>query len=207
MDSGDEGTRARAVTWWRTLAIVVVALAVGAVGGYLLGSADDDDGPSAASPSTTTVATTTSTVASSTTTTAPATTTTEPAPASLVSQYTDADPSHWHLSDTEPERNLQVRVYDDSEFQIVADFPVTMNGCDTRQTAVRWRSLGRPVIAGATGYRDSSNTSPVDAAQVGDPAQEGTMLLNGCEQPAFAARPGESISDIAVTVTVNRPVA
>ena len=142
--TGDGGTGARAVTWWRTVAIVVVALAVGAVGGYLLGSADDEDGPAAASTSTTTLATTTSTVVSSTTTTAPVTTTTEAAPASLVSQYTDADPSHWRPSDTEPERNLQVRVFDDSAYQIVADFPVTMNGCGTRQTAVRWRSLGRP---------------------------------------------------------------
>ena len=69
-------------------------------------------------------------------------------------------------------------------------------------------AIPRPtVIAGATGYRDSASPSPVEAAQAGDPAQEGTMLLNGRDQPAFVARPGESISDIAVAVTVNEPVA
>lgn len=187
--------------------VVAVAAVAALVAGGITYLVAGEDSPSVASVEATSTTVTTSAPGSETTIAAPATTTTAPTPRALVSQYTDTDASHWRPSDAEPPQDLQARVFDDSRWQLVADFPVTMNGCDSRQIAVRWRSLGLPVIAGIAFFKDSFDTSPVEPNPVGEPAQEGSMLLSGCEQPAFVAQPGESISDIAVSATVNSPVA
>jgi hypothetical protein len=95
-------------------------------------------------------------------------------------------------------------VFDDGWVH-VSDFPVTMNGCDTRQLRVTWRSISEPVRAGVSYFRDPWDETPIVPDQVGDASQSGTLLLGGCEQPAFSAAPGDGISDIAVEVSVYYP--
>src|SRR5437762_3265708 len=112
-----------------TVGLTLVAVAVLA-GAFFAGRASKSS--SASSPTTSS-----STPAS---TSAPATPTSAPelnsAPDLLGT--TDPDPSHWAASGFEKPQRFQVRLFD-AKPTLVKDFPVTMNGCDTRQLRVAWR--------------------------------------------------------------------
>jgi hypothetical protein len=96
-------------------------------------------------------------------------------------------------------------VFDSTTWTIVTGFPVTMNGCDTRQISVRWRSLNGSVRPAITSYWDPT-LGDIEADQVGDPATEGTMLLNSCEQPAFQLLPSPgTIENLTVEAAINEP--
>jgi serine/threonine protein kinase len=120
--------------------------------------------------------------------------------ADLVGQ-TDLDPSRWRPSDGEPGQAFNMRVFD--AWDHVYEFPVTMNGCDTRQPRVAWRSIDGPVEAGVSDFRDTWDDSPIEPEQIAPPAQSGTLLLNSCEQPAFRSASG--VSNIAVEVSIHYP--
>lgn len=114
---------------------------------------------------------------------------------------TDPDPTHWTPSGFEQPQRFQVRLFDAAP-TLVTDFPVTMNGCDTRQMRVRWRTLHTPIVAGIAPFTDRGR-AVVIGTRTPDVRDSGTMWLGSCEQPAFVG-PGD-IEDLVVEVTVFEP--
>jgi hypothetical protein len=129
-------------------------------------------------------------------------------PVAVIGQ-TDINPAHWVVSAYEKPQRIQQRIYGDDPPTLVSGFPTTMNGCATRQLRVRWRSVDSPVAAGITDYSDPT-TPPPQVRQQQAPALEGSMTLNGCEQPAFrtSTQPsGSNLANIVVEVTIFEPAA
>jgi hypothetical protein len=126
--------------------------------------------------------------------------TTAAASAALVGQ-TDTNPAHWAPATYERPQRIQQRIHGDDPPTLVNDFPVTMNGCDTRQLRVKWRSVDSPVAAGIADYADAT-TPPPEVTQQQPPTLQGTMTLGGCEQPAYRGS-----ANIVVEVTVYEPAA
>jgi serine/threonine protein kinase len=187
-----------------SIAAVVLVLAGAAGGAWAISQSEGDD---TASSDTTTAppASTTQPPRATTTTAVTTTSTVPPQPASELIGLTDTDPSHWVPSDYEATQTFQLRVFDSTTWTIVTGFPVTMNGCDTRQISVQWRSLNGSVRPAITSYWDPT-LGDIEADQVGDPATEGTMLLNGCEQPAFQLLPSPgTIENLTVRAAINEP--
>jgi hypothetical protein len=83
----------------------------------------------------------------------------------------------------------------------VNGFPVTMNGCVSRQLRVKWRSVDSPVAVGIADYADAT-TPPPEITEEQLPTLQGAMTLNGCEQPAYRGS-----ANIVVEVTVYEPAA
>jgi hypothetical protein len=111
---------------------------------------------------------------------------------------TDPDPTHWAPSQQQASQRIQVRLFD-SEPAVVPDFPLTMNGCGTRQLRVAWRVIGAPIVAGIAPYLIRGEPVVLEQS-LADTRTSGTMWLSGCEQPAFIG-PG-NIDDMVVEVTV-----
>lgn len=168
---------------------------------------DSANAPATTAPTTETAEETTTSQAT-TTTTAPTTTTTAGFTDGLVG-LTDTDPSHWIASDHEATQTFQLRVFDSATWETIFEFPVTMNGCDQRQLRVRWRSLSssvRPAIGSYWPPDLEASSGPLRPDVVGDPATEGSMVMNGCEQPAFQLLPEPgTIANVAVEVAVYQP--
>lgn len=124
--------------------------------------------------------------------------------ADLISDGLDLNPDRWRLAPQEPPQDLQQRVFD--TWEVVYDFPNTMNGCDTRQLRVRWRSLGVDVQPGIF-----LGVQEIVPQAVGDFGESGTMIMSGCDQPVFRAEQnspeGTSLADVAVNVEVYYPAA
>lgn len=137
-----------------------------------------------------------------------ATATTGPTTAALVGQ-TDTNPAHWAPSGYEKPQRIQQRIFGADPPTLVAGFPVTMNGCGTRQLRVKWRSVDSPVAAGITDSSDPTSPPPQVRKQQ-PPVLQGTMTLSGCEQPAFRTytQPdGANLANVVVEVTVYEPAA
>jgi hypothetical protein len=134
--------------------------------------------------------------------------TTGPGSATLMGQ-TDANPAHWAPSGYEKPQRIQQRIFGADPPTLVAGFPVTMNGCNTRQLRVKWRSVDSPVAAGITDYSDPTTPPPTVRRQQ-PPALQGTMTVGGCEQPAYRTytQPGgANLANVVVEVTVYEPAA
>jgi hypothetical protein len=130
------------------------------------------------------------------------------APGPLIGQ-TDTNLAHWAPSGYEQPQRIQQRIFGAEPPTLVADFPVTMNGCNLRQLRVKWRSVDSPVAARITDYSGPS-TPPPEVRQQQPPALQGTMTLNGCEQPAFRTYPqpsGANLANIVVEVAAYEPAA
>lgn len=68
-----------------------------------------------------------------------------------------------------------------------------MNGCDTRQLRVQWRSLSAEVISGYKPYTpDDMEWVPEEEAE---PATSGSMILGSCEEPTFRLPLTESLTE------------
>lgn len=122
---------------------------------------------------------------------------------------TDTNPAHWAPSTYEQPQRIQQRIYGDDPPTLVSNFPVTMNGCNTRQLRVKWRSVDSPVAAGIADYADTT-TPPPNVRRQQPPTLNGTMTLGGCEQPAFRTftQPGgANLANIVVEVAVFDPAA
>lgn len=205
----------------RRLALLAAAAAIlaGAVGTYLAGGGTNSvltsTGATTTTSTTTTAAPTTTaqptaeppTTAAPTTaapTTSAPTTVTEAGSVALAGD-TDLDESHWGPPEPGGDVALSERIFD-TEWQYITDFPVTMNGCNTWQKRIRWRSLGAPLHSGISYYNPDPQQYPIDVYESGGPSMEGTMVLGGCEQPAFATD-GDGLSDIVVDVNEHYPQA
>ena len=205
----------RDVPWYAWVGLLAVVLALfGGVAYAINQSAKSDEtqapspGPSTiTSPGAATSSLATTTTPAPTTTTAPATTTTAEAPESSLVGLTDDDPSHWAPSGFEADQTFQLRVFSVDSWELVDGFPVTMNGCDTRQLRVHWRALSSSIRPAIASYWPDA-LGPVTPDQIGDPATEGTMILNSCEQPAFQLLPSPgTLANLTLEVSVFDPAA
>lgn len=134
---------------------------------------------------------------------------------------TDTDPEHWSEGEPwEPPFGSTFRAYGGDAWSVVADFPRAMNGCDGGQARVSWRSLGGPLYAAVTDYPSEPDQqtfatpdAPVEGvdsegwvtAEADEPAQEGTMVLNACEQPVFRTTETNVLEDFVLEVTEHTP--
>jgi serine/threonine protein kinase len=92
-----------------------------------------------------------------------------------------------------------VRIFDDKQWQIIDQFPATMDGCDQHRFYVRWRSLDPTAEVEATWV--SSDGSEVAKKSVRGSA--GWQSNYGCSQPAFRLRSsdgGSTHDDVVVEV-------
>jgi len=143
----------------------------------------------------------------------------EPGPEPLVGQ-TDTDPEHWDEGEAwDPPFGSTSRAYGGDVWSTVADFPQSTNGCDGAQRRVTWRSLGEPLYAAVTSYASDGEQSfatpeaPVENTvsdgwvDVGadEPATEGEMVMNACEQPVFRTTEANLLGDFVVEVTEHAP--
>lgn len=67
----------------------------------------------------------------------------------------------------------------------IPDFPITMNGCNTRAMRTHWRSLGQPVTVGVAFFNDSPERVTRADASKAQTGTSGWTDTGGCEQPVF----------------------
>lgn len=134
---------------------------------------------------------------------------------------TDLDPSHWDEGEAwEPPYGSTQRAYGGDVWSTVTDFPRVMNHCASGQRRVSWRSLGEPLYAGLTTYppdgeRQTFATpkAPVENVEsdgwvdveATEPATEGELILNACEQPVFRTTVANVLEDFVIEVTEHEP--
>lgn len=128
---------------------------------------------------------------------------------------TDVDPEHWSEGEPwEPPYGSTFRAYGGDEWSIVADFPQQMNGCGGGQRRVAWRSLGGPLYAGLTTFLESDLEGVEEGAlddidwvevEASEPATEGQLILNSCEQPVFKTTEANVLEDFVIEVTEHEP--
>jgi hypothetical protein len=97
------------------------------------------------------------------------------------------------------ENRETVRVFDDEQWQLLEQFPATMNGCDQQRFYIRWRSLDPTAEVEATWV--SSDGSEIENKAVRGSA--GWQSNYGCSQPAFRLRKsgsGSTLDDVVVDV-------
>ena len=96
-----------------------------------------------------------------------------------------------------------VRAFDGGT-TLIANFPVTMNGCNLRFVTVRWSALntGLPVVIGRGDVNTVDGATPIGDLSPAAPAEAGFFSGNGCQQPAFSAvgtaADGSNLTDIVV---------
>lgn len=148
----------------------------------------------------------------------------EAGPAPLVGQ-TDTDPDHWTEGEAwEPPSGLTThRAYGGDVWSTVAEYPQAGSHCGSAQMRVSWRSLGGPLLAGLTTYPSygeqqtlGTPEAPSESATANDgwvdveadePATEGQLVLNACEQPIFRTTEPNVLVDFVVEVTEHAPAA
>lgn len=133
---------------------------------------------------------------------------------------TDTDPEHWSEGEAwEPPFGSTFRAYGGDVWSTVADFPQAMNHCDSGQWRVSWRSLGGPLYAAVTDHQsDGEQTfatpdAPVEGVdsegwvtvEADEPATEGRLILNACEQPVFRTTETNVLEDFVLEVTEHSP--
>ena len=97
------------------------------------------------------------------------------------------------------QNNETVRIFSDKRWQLLYEFPATMNGCDQQRFYVRWRSLDPTAEVEATWV--SSDGSRIEDKTVRGTA--GWQANYGCSQPAFRLRKSGSrstLDDVVVDV-------
>jgi hypothetical protein len=136
---------------------------------------------------------------------------------------TDTDAGHWDEGEPweSPDGLATQRAYGGDVWSTVASYPQAMNHCDGEQRRVSWRSLGDPIFAGLTDYPSngelemlatpeapSENATTYDAyidVEADEPATEGELVLNACEQPVFRTTETNVLVDYVIEVTVHTP--
>ena len=97
------------------------------------------------------------------------------------------------------QNNETVRIFSDKRWQLLYEFPATMNGCDQQRFYVRWRSLDPSAEVDATWV--SSDGSMIENKVVRGSA--GWQAGYGCSQPAFrlhSSRSRSTLDDVVVDV-------
>jgi hypothetical protein len=141
-------------------------------------------------------------------------------PAALVGE-TDTDLDHWDEGEPwDAPAGATHRAYGGDIWSTVGGYPQAMNACASGQMRVSWRSLGEPLFAGLTDYQSageqetfatpeapSANATSegwVDV-EADEPATEGEMVLNACEQPVFRTTETNVLVDFVIEVTQHAP--
>jgi hypothetical protein len=148
--------------------------------------------------------------------------TVDPGPEPLTGD-TDTDPSHWDDGRPwEPPHGGTQRAYGGDQWSVVDGFPQGESHCDSVQRRVVWRSLGVPLVAAVTTYAvepgelgfvtiDQPNEGVPELGHVDveaeEPAEEGEIVLSGCEQPVFRTTEPDVLEDYVVEVTEHDPAA
>jgi hypothetical protein len=144
----------------------------------------------------------------------------DPSSGALVGD-TDTVVSHWDDGEPwdQPAAATQ-RAYGGDVWSTVSGYPQAMNGCASTQRRVSWRSLGGPLYAGLTTYPSygelqtfATPEAPVENVdsegwvdvEADEPATEGRLILNACEQPVFRTTEPNVLVDYVVDVTEHAP--
>lgn len=141
-------------------------------------------------------------------------------PAALTGQ-TDTDLDHWDEGEPwDPPFGTTQRAYGGDIWSTVGGYPQAMNACASAQMRVSWRSLGDPLFAGLTDYQSNGEQetfatpeAPSENAtsegwidvEADEPATEGEMVLNACEQPVFRTTETNVLVDFVIEVTEHAP--
>ena len=84
----------------------------------------------------------------------------------------------------------------------IPEFPITMNGCDSRAMRTRWRTVSARIQNGVVAYSSNPHELTVKDAWNVRVAQAGVIDTGGCEQPVFFLEGVESLADIAYETVV-----
>ena len=97
------------------------------------------------------------------------------------------------------QNNETVRIFSDKRWQLLYEFPATMNGCDQQRFYVRWRSLDPSADVEATWLSGDGSVLLTKSVR----GSAGWQSNDGCSQPAFRLHSSGSrstLDDVVVDV-------